>query len=172
VHGGPRDGPILKVHSNDKAAIRQRLAVNDVSECRIFVPRSNSNGIARFPGTSGKEASAAWADIVGVRPLFSIGASIFCLGKAYDDDDGKPSFHPAAERVIKRHVAQTLTGQIRDSGGALIRMGNVRHDLRERDTNERADGPLGGSAVGRLISLPETPPATSRLHLDSICSRA
>jgi hypothetical protein len=73
--------------------------------------------------------------------------------------------------VIQRHVAQTLAGQIRGCRGALIRMGNVRHDLREGDSNERADGPPGGTAVGRLISLPEAPPATSRLDLDSICPR-
>ena len=49
VHGGPRDGTISKAHSNDKAAICQRLAVNDVSEGRRFVPGSNSNEVARLP---------------------------------------------------------------------------------------------------------------------------
>jgi hypothetical protein len=138
MHGGPYDGVTLKVHSDNESAVRQRLAVNDVSECWVFVSRSNPYGIARLPEALGKDASAAWTDIVGVRALFSVGVGIFGLGQAYHHDDGKPSFHSAAERVIQRHVAQTLTRQIRDSGDALIPMGNVHHDLREDDSNERS----------------------------------
>ena len=125
MHCGPRDGATLKVYSDDKAAICQRLAVNDVSEGRSFVPGSNSNEVARLPGANGKEAGTAWTDIIGIGALLFVGIRILCLSKAYDDDDGKASFDSAAERVIQGHVAQTLTGRIRDCGGALIRKGNV-----------------------------------------------
>jgi len=171
VHSGPRDGAISKVHSDDKAAVRKGLAVNHASEARSFVPRGNSNGLARLPRASRKDASSVWTDIIGVRSFLSIGAGIFGLGKAYHDDDGKPSFHSAAERVIQRHVAQTLTRQIRDSGDALIPMGNVHHDLREDDSNERSWFPGWYGGLSPDSSLPETTSPTSPLHLDSICSR-
>lgn len=140
MYGGPCDGAISKVQSDDKAAVRQRMAVNHIREGRIFVPRSNPYRIARLPGTKGENASAAWTDIVGIRALLAVGATMPCLGETYYNNDGKPPFHPTTERVIQRHVAQTLTGQIRNCGGALILMQNVHDDLRKGSSNWRADG--------------------------------
>jgi hypothetical protein len=101
----------LEVHSDDKATVVQRLAVNYVPACRIFVPRSNLYRIAKLPGAIGVDASAAWADVIGVRTLFSIGDRAFRLCKAYHHDDGETPFHSATERVVQRHFAQTLTGR-------------------------------------------------------------
>jgi hypothetical protein len=101
---------ILELHSDDKATVLQRLAVNHVSTGRIFVPRSNLYRIAKLPGANGVDPSAALTDVIGVRTLFSIRARTLRLCEAYHDDDGEPPFPSAIERVVQRHFAETSTG--------------------------------------------------------------
>jgi len=59
AYGGPLDGTILKLHSDDIAVVRQHLTVNDLAAGRSFIPRSNLYRISKLPGANGVDASAA-----------------------------------------------------------------------------------------------------------------
>jgi hypothetical protein len=111
VQGGPHDGSILELHSDHKAAVFQRLAVNHVSTCRVFVPRNNLYRIAKLPGANGVDASATWTDVIRVRTLFSIGISTYRWCEADYDYNRQPPFHSSTEGLVQKHFAQTLAGQ-------------------------------------------------------------
>jgi hypothetical protein len=111
VQGGPRDGGTLELYSDAIAVVRQPLTINDLPAGRIFVQRSNLYHVAKLPRVFREYASAVWTDVVGVRPLFSIGTHRFTGCEVHHGDDGEPPFDSAIERVVQRCVAQTLAGE-------------------------------------------------------------
>ena len=107
---GPRDGEILKLHSDAIAVVRQLLTINHFPTGRIFIQWSKPYQVAKWPGVLREYASAVCTDVIGERLLLSIGTRTIWLCEAQYDDDLQPPFHSATGPVVQRVLAQTLTG--------------------------------------------------------------
>src|SRR5258708_4943029 len=96
LHDGPRGRSVLESHSNAIAAVRQRVTVNHMPTGRIFVQRSNLQGVARLPSVFRKYASTARTNVIGVSLLFSFGTQGRTVRDAHHYDDRQPPFHSAS----------------------------------------------------------------------------
>lgn len=101
AHGGPRDGAILKLHSDAIAVIRHPLTINDVPANRFFVHGSYQYLVIRLQRLLGEYASAMCTDVIGVRSLLSVGTRTSCHREAYYQNDRKPPFHPATDCLVQ-----------------------------------------------------------------------
>src|SRR6266403_1405743 len=98
---GPRDGVILKLHSDAIAVIRQLLTINHFPTGRIFIQWSKAHQVAKWPGVLREYASAMCTDVIGERLLLSIGTRAIWLCEAQYDDDLQPPFHSATGPVVQ-----------------------------------------------------------------------
>lgn len=106
LHCGPLDIIAMEFHSDAIAVVRQLLTISYLPAGRITVQWSNPYRVAQLPDVFRKDASTAWTDVIGIRPLlFSIGTCRLTVREAHHDDNGQPPFRPATELVVQRNLA-------------------------------------------------------------------
>ena len=108
AHDGPRDMTILKLHPDAVAIVRQPFAINHLPTGRLFLNGSYHYVVAWLLGVFREYADAVRADVIRVRPLYTMSTFTLCPFEAHHDDDRKPPLHSATQRVVQRHVAQTF----------------------------------------------------------------
>ena len=78
---------IVEFHSDETAAVRHPLAIDDSSLGRFFVERSDRNLLTRPPVALGEYAGTMSADIIRVGPFYFVRSREFRIREANHHND-------------------------------------------------------------------------------------